>query len=180
MTGTEKSSFKKYYQKSIKEIESELNTSLQTGLSKSEVRVRLEKIGPNQLKEGKKRTIWNMLIDQFKDVLILILLVSAVVSVLLGEVADAIVIAIIVILNAVMSVLQEFKAEKSLDALKKMTVPETVVIRDGQQKKIQSHQLVPGDIVILESGDRIPADLRLIKVADMRIQESVLTGESEA
>ncbi len=180
MTGTEKNSLRKYYQKSIKEIESELNTSLSKGLSESEVNNRLEKIGPNQLKEGKKRTIWNMLIDQFKDVLILILLVSAVVSLLLGEATDAIVIVIIVILNAVMSVLQEFKAEKSLDALKKMTVPETVVIRDGQQKKIQSQQLVPGDIVILESGDRIPADLRLVKVTDMRIQESVLTGESEA
>ncbi len=180
MDEKEKGTTEKYFQKSVTEIESELNTSMANGLDESEVKTRLEKVGPNQLEEGKKRTVWNMLIDQFKDVLIIILLVSAVISVLLGEVTDAIVIAIIVILNAVMSVFQEFKAEKSLDALKKMTVPETVVMRDGQQKKIQSYQLVPGDVVLLESGDRIPADLRLFEVTDMRIQESVLTGESEA
>jgi P-type Ca2+ transporter type 2C len=180
MAESDKVTIKNYYQKSVTETESELNTSLSKGLNESEVKIRLEKVGLNQLEEGKKRTVWNMLIDQFKDVLIIILLVSAVVSILLGEVTDAIVIAIIVILNAVMSVLQEFKAEKSLDALKKMTVPETLVIRDGQQKKISSPQLVPGDVVLLESGDRIPADLRLVKVTDMRIQESVLTGESEA
>ena len=180
MDEKEKGITEKYFQKSVKEIESKLNTSMANGLNESKVKTRLEKIGPNQLEEGKKRTVWNMLIDQFKDVLIIILLVSAVISVLLGEVTDAIVIAIIVILNAVMSVFQEFKAEKSLDALKKMTVPETVVIRDGQQKKIKSYQLVPGDVVLLESGDRIPADLRLFEVTDMRIQESVLTGESEA
>jgi len=167
-----------YYQKDIKEIEFQLNTSLKTGLSVKEVSQRLEKFGTNQLKEGKKRTVWNMLIDQFKDVLILILLVSAVVSVFLGEVTDAIVIGIIVILNAIMSVLQEYRAEKSLDALKKMTVPETLVIRDGKQKKIKSHQLVPGDVVLLESGDRIPADIRLAETIDMRVQEAVLTGES--
>ena len=180
MDEKEKGITEKYFQKSVKEIESKLNTSMANGLNEPEVKTRLEKVGPNQLEEGKKRTVWNMLKDQFKDVLILILLVSAVVSVLLGEVTDAIVIAIIVILNAVMSVFKEFKAEKSLDALKKMTVPETVVIRDGQQKKIQSYQLVPGDVVLLESGDRIPADLRLFEVTDMRIQESVLTGESES
>ena len=169
----------KFYRKTIKETESGLDTSLRSGLSETEAKQRLEKIGFNQLKEGKKRTVWNMFSDQFKNVLIIILLISAVVSVLLGEITDAIVIGIIVLLNAIMSVLQEYKAEKSLDALKKMTVPETLVIRDGRQKKIKSLQLVPGDIVLLESGDRIPADLRLVELSDMRIQEAVLTGESE-
>ena len=169
----------KYYLKTALEAEKELNTSLKVGLSSSEVKQRLEKIGPNQLKEGKKRTVWHMLIDQFKDVLIIILLASAVISVLLGEVTDAIVIGIIVILNAILSVLQEYRAEKSLDALKKMTVPETLVMRDGKQKKIKSTQLVPGDLVLLESGDRIPADLRLVEVTDLSIQEAILTGESE-
>ena len=168
-----------YYLKTALEVEKELNTSLKVGLSSSEVKQRLEKIGPNQLKEGKKRTVWHMLIDQFKDVLIIILLASAVISVLLGEVTDAIVIGIIVILNAILSVLQEYRAEKSLDALKKMTVPETLVMRDGKQKKIKSTQLVPGDLVLLESGDRIPADLRLVEVTDLSIQEAILTGESE-
>jgi Ca2+-transporting ATPase len=168
-----------YYLKTALEVEKELNTSLKVGLSSSEVKQRLEKIGPNQLKEGKKRTVWHMLIDQFKDVLIIILLASTVISVLLGEVTDAIVIGIIVILNAILSVLQEYRAEKSLDALKKMTVPETLVMRDGKQKKIKSTQLVPGDLVLLESGDRIPADLRLVEVTDLSIQEAILTGESE-
>lgn len=179
-TKIKKQELKRYYSKSIQEIESELDTSLNTGLTDVKVKARLEKFGPNQLREGKGRTVWDMLLEQFKDVLIIILLASAVVSVVLGEVTDAIVIAIIVILNAIMSVIQEFKAEKSLDALKKMTVPETLVVRDGRQKKIQSTQLVPGDVVLLESGDRIPADLRLVEVTEMRIQESVLTGESEA
>jgi len=170
---------KKYYQKEIKEIELELNTSLQRGLSTSEAKERLEKFGPNQLKEGKKRTVWHMLLDQFKDVLIIILLISAAISLFLGEVTDAIVIGIIVILNAILSVFQEYRAEQSLEALKKMTVPETLVIRDGKQRKIKSLQLVPGDLVLLESGDRIPADLRLVETTELRIQESVLTGESE-
>ncbi|MGE4413412.1 MAG: HAD-IC family P-type ATPase, partial [Candidatus Caldatribacteriota bacterium] len=170
---------KKYYQKEIKEIELELNTSLQRGLSTSEAKERLEKFGLNQLKEGKKRTVWHMLLDQFKDILIIILLISAAISLFLGEVTDAIVIGIIVILNAILSVFQEYRAEQSLEALKKMTVPETLVIRDGKQRKIKSLQLVPGDLVLLESGDRIPADLRLVETTELRIQESVLTGESE-
>ena len=170
---------KEYYLKPITEIEQGLNTSIPKGLASAQAEQLLEKIGPNQLKEGKKRTVWHMLLDQFKDVLIIILLASAVIAVLLGEATDAIVIGIIVILNALLSVVQENRAEKSLDALKRMTVPEALVIRDGKRKKIKSTQLVPGDIVLLEVGDRIPADLRLVEVTDLSIQESILTGESE-
>ena len=169
----------KYYLKTVPEVEQDLKTSLQVGLTPAEAELRLEKIGPNQLQEGRKRTIWQMFLDQFSDVLIIILLVSAAISVLLGEVTDAIIIGIIVILNATLSVVQEFKAEKSLDALKKMTVPEALVLRGGRQKKIKSTQLVPGDIVFLEAGERIPADLRLFEVTELGIQEAVLTGESE-
>lgn len=135
---------KEYYLKPVTEIEQELSTSIQKGLASAEAEQLLEKIGPNQLKEGKKRTVWHMLLDQFKDVLIIILLASAVIAVLLGEATDAIVIGIIVILNALLSVVQENRAEKSLDALKRMTVPEALVIRDGKRKKIKSTQLVPG------------------------------------
>jgi len=170
---------KEYYLKPVTEIEQELSTSIQKGLASAQAEQLLEKIGPNQLKEGKKRTVWHMLLDQFKDVLIIILLASAVIAVLLGEATDTIVIGIIVILNALLSVVQENRAEKSLDALKRMTVPEALVIRDGKRKKIKSTQLVPGDIVLLEVGDRIPADLRLVEVTDLSIQESILTGESE-
>lgn len=170
---------KEYYLKPVTEIEQGLNTSIPKGLASAHAEQLLGKIGPNQLKEGKKRTVWHMLLDQFKDVLIIILLASAVIAVLLGEATDAIVIGIIVILNALLSVVQENRAEKSLDALKRMTVPEALVIRDGKRKKIKSTQLVPGDIVLLEVGDRIPADLRLVEVTDLSIQESILTGESE-
>ena len=170
---------KEYYLKPITEIEQELSTSIVKGLTSVQAEQLLEKIGPNQLKEGKKRTVWHMLLDQFKDILIIILLVSSVIAVLLGEVTDAIVIGIIVILNSLLSVVQENKAERSLDALKRMTVPEALVIRDGKRKKIKSTQLVPGDIVLLEVGDKIPADLRLVEITDLSIQESILTGESE-
>ncbi len=169
----------KYYLKPIPEVEQELEISLNAGLSSSEAEQRLEKMGPNQLQEGKKRTIGHMLIEQFEDLLIIILLFAAGVSILLGEVTDAMVIGIIVALNAILSVVQEFKAEKSLDALKKMTVPEALVLRDRKQKKIKSTQLVPGDVVLLESGDRVPADLRLAEITELSIQEAVLTGESE-
>lgn len=169
-----------YYFMTVKEVEKKLTTSLEKGLSSSEAAKRLEKTGPNQLKEGPKRTVWHMFIDQFKEVLIIILLASALVALLLREVTDALVISLIVVLNAILSVLQEYRAEKSLDALKKLTVPEALVIRDGKRKKMKSTQLVPGDVVLIEAGDRIPADLRLVEVTDLMVEEASLTGESEA
>ena len=172
-------SSKTFYQQSVEEVAQNLGVSPKTGLTGTEAKKRWDEIGPNQLREGKQRTPWDMFLDQFKDVLIIILLVSALVSVFLGEVSDAIVIGIILVLNAVLSVVQEFKAEKSLDALQKMTVPHALVLREGKQSIIEATDLVPGDIVYLEAGDRIPADLRLFEVTDLRIQESVLTGESE-
>src|SRR5665648_420768 len=164
---------KKYYQQSIDEVVQYSKTDLKIGLSSPEVKKRLDEVGPNQLEEKKGRTPWDMFLTQFKDVLVLILLISALVSFILGEVSDAIVIAIILILNAALGVVQEYKAEKSLAALKKMTTPNALVIRDGKQAKIDAAQLVPGDIVLLESGDHIPADLRLSMVTNLKIQEAV-------
>jgi len=169
---------KKCYQQSIDEVVQYSKTDLKIGLSSPEVKKRLDEVGPNQLEEKKGRTPWDMFLGQFKDVLVLILLISALVSFILGEVSDAIVIAIILILNATLGVVQEYKAEKSLAALKKMTTPNALVIRDGKQARIKATQLVPGDIVLLESGDHIPADLRLSMVSNLKIQEAVLTGES--
>jgi Ca2+-transporting ATPase len=169
---------KKCYQQSIDEVIQYSKTDLKIGLSSPEVKKRLDEVGPNQLEEKKGRTPWDMFLEQFKDVLVLILLISALVSFILGEVSDAIVIAIILILNATLGVVQEYKAEKSLAALKKMTTPNALVIRDGKQARIEATQLVPGDIVLLESGDHIPADLRLSMVTNLKIQEAVLTGES--
>lgn len=168
----------KYYHQTVPEVEQALHTSLVSGLTSTEAEKRLQRIGPNQLKEGAKRAVWQMLLDQFKDALIIILLLSAGISVLLGEATDAIVISIIVILNATLSVIQEYRAEKSMDALKKMAVPESIVIREGMPEKINSTQLVPGDIVLLETGAYIPADLRLAEAVDLSIKEAVLTGES--
>lgn len=169
---------KKTYQQSIDEIVKYNKTDLKTGLSSAEVEKRLDEIGFNQLEEKKGRTLWDMFLGQFKDVLVLILLISALVSFILGEVSDAIVITIILILNATLGVVQEYKAEKSLAALKKLTTPNALVIRNGKQVKIKAAQLVPGDIVLLESGDHIPADLRLTWVTNFKIQEAILTGES--
>ena len=169
---------KKCYQQSIDEVVQYSKTDLKIGLSSPEVKKRLDEVGPNQLEEQKGRTPWDMFLGQFKDVLVLILLISALVSFILGEVSDAMVIAIILILNATLGVVQEYKAEKSLAALKKMTTPNALVIRDGKQARIEATQLVPGDIVLLESGDHIPADLRLSMVTSLKIQEAVLTGES--
>jgi len=169
---------KKCYQQSIDEVVQYSKTDLKIGLSSPEVKKRLDEVGPNQLEEKKGRTPWDMFLGQFKDVLVLILLISALVSFILGEVSDAMVIAIILILNATLGVVQEYKAEKSLAALKKMTTPNALVIRDGKQARIEATQLVPGDIVLLESGDHIPADLRLSMVTSLKIQEAVLTGES--
>ncbi len=168
-----------WYTRTIEDITQHFNVDTSRGLSSKEVKTRLEKYGPNQLKESKGRTIWDMFFDQFKEVLVLILLISVIISIFLGEVSDAIVIAVILVLNAILGVVQEFKAEKSLAALKKMTVPDALVMRNGKQTKIKSNQLVPGDIVLLESGDRIPADLRLFKITDIKVQEAILTGESE-
>ena len=169
---------KKCYQQSIDEVVQYSKTDLKIGLSYQEVKKRLDEVGPNQLEEKKGRTLRDMFLGQFKDVLVLILLISAFVSFILGEVSDAIVIAIILILNATLGVVQEYKAEKSLAALKRMTTPNALVIRGGKQAKIEAAQLVPGDIVLLESGDLIPADLRLSTVSNLKTQEAVLTGES--
>ena len=168
----------KRYQQSIDEVVQYSKTDLKIGLSSPEVKKRLEEVGPNQLEEKKGRTPWDMFLGQFKDVLVLILLISALISFILGEISDAIVIAIILILNATLGVVQEYKAEKSLADLKKMTTLNALVIRDGKQARIEASQLVPGDIVLLESGDRIPADLRLSMVTNLKIQEAILSGES--
>ena len=168
-----------WYTRTEKDLAEYFNVDILGGLSSKEVKNRLDKYGFNQLKESKGRTMRDMFFDQFRETLVLILLISAVVSIFLGEISDAIVIAVILFLNAFLGVIQEYKAEKSLAALKKLTVPDALVLRNGRQAKIKSYQLVPGDIVLLESGDRVPADCRLFELTDMKVQESILTGESE-
>lgn len=154
-----------------------LNAS-EKGLAKSDVEERLAKHGYNEFKEGKTKSTLQKFIEQFKDVLVVILIIAAVISGALGEVADSVIILLVVILNAFLGVVQENKAEESLKALKKMAAPLALVIRDGISVEIPARELVPGDIVLLEAGKYVPADLRLIEASNLKIEESSLTGES--
>ena len=167
----------RWYQKDIEDILKELRSSRQ-GLSEGEARERLWKYGPNVLKEKKKKTPFMMFLDQFRDFLILVLIAAAVVSGIIGELSDTIAIIVIVILNAIIGFVQEYRAEKAMAALKEMAAPAATVLRGGKTADIPSSELVRGDIVTLEAGKVVPADMRLIEVAQLKIEEAALTGES--
>lgn len=174
-----------FHSQSINDVLKELSANPQTGLSASNIDTLRSQYGENRLKEKKKKTNLQRFFDQFKDVMILILLAAAVVSFVIAciegnpmEFFEPALILLIVVLNAVMGMLQESKAEKALDALKSMSAPHARVIRDGEEKIIDAAELVPGDIIKLEAGDFVPADARLIKSASLKSEESALTGES--
>jgi Ca2+-transporting ATPase len=150
------------------------------GLSRTEAARRLEKYGPNLLKEEEKISPWEIFIGQFKNFLILLLLVATVLSLFLGETLDAIVIFAIVVASALLGFYQEYRAERAMEALKAMSSPTATVLRDGEEAEIASAGVVPGDIMLLAAGDRMPADGRLIEAANARIDEAALTGESTA
>ena len=167
-----------FYQKSAKEVVDALGSTMQ-GLTRKQVGHRLEEYGPNELAKQKKNVIFNLIIDQFKDFLILLLIGATILSWLLGNVVEAITMLVMVVLIIVLGFVQEFKAEKSLEKLKKMTSQKTVVLRDGGETKINASELVPGDIVVLEAGSIVPADLRIIESSSLKTDESSLTGESQ-
>jgi Ca2+-transporting ATPase len=167
-----------YFNKTIEEVLKDLDSNLETGLSQKEIELKREKFGLNQLEAKKPKTLIAMFFAQLNDILIYILIVAAVISALLGETSDAIIIAVVIILNATVGIIQEAKAEKALDALKKLSTPKAVVKRDGQLKEISSEEVVPGDIVIIDAGRYVPCDLRLIEAVNLKIEESTLTGES--
>jgi Ca2+-transporting ATPase len=156
----------------------EVFSSSLDGLSGDEVRKRLEAHGPNALPEQKKRSVFAMFLDQFKDFMIILLIAAAVISGLIGDAVDTIAIIVIVVLNAIIGFVQEYRAEKAMEALKKMAAPLATVKREGRIREIPSEELVPGDIVHLEAGKVIPADHRVIESAMLRTAEAVLTGES--
>lgn len=167
------------------ELLKELSVDPKKGLDSQEVSIRLSRYGQNKLKEKKKKTTLQRFFDQFKDAMILILIAAAIVSFVVvcveqnwGELFEPALILLIVILNAIMGVYQEGKAEKALDALKNMSAPHARVIRDGKESIIDASQLVPGDIIKLEAGDFVPADAKLIHSAGLKSEESALTGES--
>ena len=154
-----------------------LNSSME-GLTEEEARKRIDIYGRNELEEGRKKTILEKFLEQFKDIMITILLVAAGISGFMHELTDSIIILVVVVINAVMGVVQESKAEKALDALKKMSTPFVRVRRNGEAAQIKTELVVPGDIVFLEAGDILPADMRLLQSASLKIEEAALTGES--
>lgn len=166
-----------YYQKNSDTVCSELNVQ-NNGLSQEEAKKRLEQYGPNALIEKKRKTLLQMFLAQLKDTMIYILFAAAAISIALDEVTDAIIILLVVLINAVIGVIQESKAEAALEALKNLSSPTAMVRRNGKVLEIPAAELVVGDIVILEAGRVIPADLRLIQSINLKIEESALTGES--
>jgi Ca2+-transporting ATPase len=165
---------------SADEVLKNLQTQSQTGLTRTEVDLRQNIYGPNQLGEKPRPTFLKMVLDQINNFIVILLIVAAVVSAVLGEWIDAGAIFTIVVLNAILGVVQERRAEKALTALKKLAAPDAQVMRDGRRMTIPASQLVPGDIVYLEAGNFIPADLRLLDASNLRVEEASLTGESIA
>ncbi len=170
---------KEWYSLSTEEVEKLLNVDEKKGLNADEVEKRTEEYGRNEIISKNKKPIWKMILEQFTDFMIVVLVIAAIVSgVVNHEFTDSIIILIIVILNAIIGVVQEVKAQKSLDSLKELSAPHCKAIRNGEIVNIDSKELVPGDVVVLETGDNIPADLRIIEAINLKIQEAALTGES--
>ncbi len=167
-----------FYKKSSEEVLNELKSNI-SGLSIKEAKSRLEKYGYNELAEKSKVPTWKLFLDSFKDPLVIILLIAALVQVFLGEVIESSIIFAVLILNSILGVVQTKKAEGSLDSLKKLSVPNAKVIRENRKLTLPSRELVPGDIVILEAGDYVPADGRIIEAQTFKVVEGMLTGESE-
>lgn len=172
-----------WYQKNINDVKKELATDIEKGLSSKQVEEKQQNVGFNELKARKKKSLIVKFLEQFKDFMIIVLIIAAIVSgivgILEGEgITDTIIILIVVIVNAIIGVAQENKAEKSLEALQKLSAHASKVIRNGKMIVIPSRELVPGDVVVLETGDYVPADLRIIEAVNLKSQESALTGES--
>ncbi len=167
-----------FYTKSTEEIIQHFQSNLEEGLTEAEAKIRVEMNGENRLPEPKKVSAIRMFFKQFANFMIYILLGATILSLILGDLKDAILIGIVLVINATIGFYQEYKAEKTLASLKKMASPTAKVLRDGQIKEIATHKLVTGDIVVLEEGDIIPADLRLTESIGLEINEAILTGES--
>jgi Ca2+-transporting ATPase len=166
------------HSKSIDSVVRELGTDLDRGLTSEESRDRLQRFGANELTEKPRPGFLALLWDQFNNYLVIILIIAAVIAALLGEYVDAVAIMCIVVLNAVIGVVQESKAEQALAALKKMAAPNAQALRDGRQITVPARELVPGDVVLLEAGNYVPADMRLVTTVNLKIEEASLTGES--
>ncbi|MFO7819243.1 MAG: HAD-IC family P-type ATPase, partial [Halanaerobacter sp.] len=168
----------KIYNYSTVELIDRLKVDLERGLSSTEVDCRLDEVGLNKLPQKEGASVLSLWLAQFKDFMVLVLVAAVIISGLLGELADAAAIFAIVLLNAVMGFIQEFRAEKSLQALKKLSAPKAKVKREGQIQEVAAENLVPGDLIIVELGDKIPADARVVESNNLKVNEASLTGES--
>src|SRR5499433_1663427 len=162
----------------VDEVVRRLTTDVEKGLDAGEASSRLQKYGPNRLPEGKKRGPFMRFLSQFNNILVYVLLAAGFIKLMLSLWVDAAIILAVVVLNALLGFLQEGQAEKALDSIRNMLSAEARTVRGGDTRMVPAEQLVPGDIVILESGDKIPADLRLIDAKNLRTEEAALTGES--
>lgn len=167
-----------YHSMGVADVATSLGTDLARGLSSEDAKVRLERFGPNELREKPGPSVLEMFMAQFREPLVLVLVVAAVISVALREVTEGIVILAIVLVNAVLGVTQESRAEKALAALKKLAAPNARVRRDGATVTVPARELVPGDVVLIEAGDHIPADMRVVEAVTLKVEEAALTGES--
>src|SRR5512135_3256416 len=169
-----------WHSQSIEKVVSELDTEIAQGLTAENAASRLERVGPNELHEKPSVPFWKLVLAQLNSFVVILLIVASIISALLGDYVEAAAIMAIVVLNAVLGVVQESRAEAALAALKKMAAPEADASRDGHRQKLPGRELVPGDVVLLEAGNFVPADLRLIESVNLKINESSLTGESVA
>jgi P-type Ca2+ transporter type 2C len=167
-----------WYSVGVSEVEARLRTSSASGLSEPDAARRLAEYGPNELEATQTPPPWRLLFEQFKNVLILILLAAVVLSVALGHATEAIVISVIVLLAALLGFVQEYRAERAIEALRRMAAPTAAVLREGTERDIPARELVPGDLVLLRPGDKVPADGRLSETVNLQVEESALTGES--
>jgi Ca2+-transporting ATPase len=167
------------YSKKLEDLLRELSTDTHKGLFEVEAQLRLAQNGPNQLTQKEKISPFRLLARQYKDFMMLILAAASLVSFLIGDLQDAVIIFAVIILNGLISFVQEYKAEKTLHALKKLAGPQATVIREGVQKRVPASRVVAGDLVVLDTGDIVPADMRLLEVVNLEVQEAILTGESQ-
>ena len=168
---------KEFYNMTGEEVKLEVNGTTEP-LTDEQAAANIQKYGPNELAEGKKKSVVQIFFEQFKDFLVIILIIAAIISGILGDFESTAVILIVITINAVLGTVQTVKAEQSLDSLKKMSAPEAKVLRNGQFIKIPASKVTVGDIVSLEAGDFVPADGRITENEGMKIDESALTGES--
>lgn len=167
-----------WYAASVDETARELDVELGTGLSAGAAAERLARYGPNELQRVHRASPWLLLLDQFKNVLIIILLVATALSAFLGHGIEAVAVAAIVLFAVLLGFIQEYRAERAVEALREMAAPNATVLRDGEEIEVPARDLVPGDVVMLRAGDRIPADLRLVEAINLQVEEAALTGES--